>query len=375
MPKVFAIAMLHMKTMLKSPAGIILMFIMPLVFSIIFGNMSGEGNSSKPIVLVVAGKDANSRQMVNLLKDNHQYTWEETTINEAAQRVKAQEAIAAVRIHGDMETRIKQKQRLFEVISQRKSQEYFTLLPFLEGAGRTAVASFEWSENMESGSAALLLERIGEREGVHLQKKVIQREGAQREAVSLMTIGFVLMFMMFGISGAASSILDERKAGTWQRLLVTPVSQTQILGGYLLSYFLMGWIQLAVLMVIMTLFFHAIWGNLLYFIPFASLIIILISGFGLMIAGLVKTSQQAGALNTVLIVSTCMLGGVYWPLEVVPVFMQQIAKAVPQSWMMLGLREIISGSLHSATLVKSAFILLGFSVVFYAVGISKVKFH
>jgi ABC-2 type transport system permease protein len=375
MLKVLAVAWLQIKNMFKSPAGIILMFIMPLVFSMIFGNMSGEGSSSKPSVLLVAGMDANSRTMVNLLKDNPQYIWEETTVNEAAERVKAQEAIAAVRIHGDMENRVEREKHLFEVISQRKTQEYFTLLPFLEGAGRTAAASFRWSENMQNGSFALLLERIGEREGVQVQKKTIRKDGAQRETVSLMTIGFTLMFMMFGISGAASAILDERKAGTWQRLLVTPATRSQILGGYLLSYFLMGWIQLIVLMAVMALFFNAVWGNLLYFIPFASLIIILISGFGLMMAGLVRTSQQAGALNTVLIVSTCMLGGVYWPLEIVPEFMQQLAKAVPQSWMMLGLREIIGGSLHTASLIKSALILLGFSAVFYGVGISKVKFH
>ncbi|MEH7272988.1 hypothetical protein V7125_05075 [Neobacillus vireti] len=44
-------------------------------------------------------------------------------------------------------------------------------------------------------------------------------------------------------------------------------------------------------------------------------------------------------------VSTCMLGGVYWSIELVPEFMRKIALAVPRSWAMSGFKEIISGSL------------------------------
>ena len=109
----------------------------------------------------------------------------------------------------------------------------------------------------------------------------------------------------------------------------------------------MGWIQFAVLMVVMNLIFDTNWGNLLYMIPFASLVIVCVVGFGLMIAGLVKTKQQAMAISSVLIVVTCMLGGVYWPIEIVPEFMQKMALAVPQSWAMSGFKEIISGSFIS----------------------------
>ena len=77
----------------------------------------------------------------------------------------------------------------------------------------------------------------------------------------------------------------------------------------------MGWIQFAVLMAAMNIMFDTTWGNLAYMIPFASLVILCVVGFGLMIAGIVKTKQQAAAIRAVLIVSTCMLGGVYWPIE------------------------------------------------------------
>lgn len=375
MRKVLTITKLHLKMMFKTPAGIVLMFVMPLVFSAIFGGMAGGDSTNKPLVLVVADKSELSRQTVQLLKENTQYKWQETTEKKAKEMVKEQDAIAAVLVNKDISMQIKNKLPLFEVVNLRETQEYITLHSYLESAAGTIIQSYQFAANIDVEKFPELLSNVNEREGVKVEKEIIQKDGDQKENVSLMTIGFTIMFMMFGISGASSTILDERKAGTWQRLLTTPATKGQILAGYLLSYFLMAWVQLLVLMVAMTLIFDAVWGNLAYFIPFASLIILTVVGFGMMIAGLVKTSQQAGALSAVVIVSTCMLGGLYWPIEIVPEVMQKIALGVPQSWMMDGLREIISGSLHTPTLIQSTLVLLGFCVIFFSIGLKKIKFY
>lgn len=375
MRKIWTVTWLHLKTMIKSPAGIILMFVMPFIFSVIFGGMAGEGTTKKPLVLIVAKNNENNEQIVNLIRGNTQYKWLETTENKAKAMVKEQEAIAAVLVSKDIPIQITNEQPMFKIINLRETQEYLALLPYLEGVARTVVSSYHFTSNADTSKFPDLLSKVNERDGIKIEQTIIQKDGNKGEAVSLMTIGFTIMFMMFGISGASSTILDERKAGTWQRLLTTPATKGQIMLGYLLSYFLLGWIQLLTLMVAMSILFDAVWGNLVYFIPFASLIILTVVGFGLMIAGLVKTSQQAGALSAVLIVSTCMLGGVYWPLDIVPDIMQKIALGVPQSWMMDGLKEIISGSLHTSSLLTSIFVLLGFCLVFFSIGLKKIKYY
>jgi ABC-2 type transport system permease protein len=208
-----------------------------------------------------------------------------------------------------------------------------------------------------------------------VDQQILQKDANNQVAVNLMFVGFAIMFMMFGLSGAASTILDERTGGTWGRLMITPASKLQIILGYLLSYFLMGWIQFAVLMVAMNLMFDSTWGKLTYLIPFASLVIVCVVGFGLMIAGIVKTKQQAMAISAVLIVSTCMLGGLYWPIDIVPEVMQKIAQGVPQSWAMSGFKEIVSGSLHFGTLMKDTVALCGFTALFFIIGLRGIKFE
>ena len=375
MRKVFPIALLHLKTLFKTPSAIILMFVMPIMFSLIFGGIGSEGTSrDKPVVLIAAQKDAASSSVIDLLSSNDQYTWVEADENEARESVANQEAIASVMIPGSIEENHELKKPLFQIVVQRKTQEFLALSSYVEGVGGTVIQALEMS-HQDAAAFLAILEKASVREPLDISSKVIQKEESKTGSVGMLAIGFTIMFMMFGISGAASTILDEKNGGTWQRLLTSPTTKVQVMTGYLFSYFMMGAIQLIVLMIVMYLIYGSMWGNLYYFVPFAALVIITIVGFGLMMASIVKTRQQAGALSAVLIVSTCMLGGVYWPIEIVPEFMQQIAKAVPQSWMITGFREIVSGSLYLPAIRNSTIVLLIFSLIFFSIGLKRMKYE
>lgn len=375
MRKTWTILTLHLKKFFKSPGAIVLMFVMPALFSYIFGGMSVKSQETKPVVNIVVGKGEFSTEVYNLLKKNEQYTWKKTSLKQAKANVSEQDAIAAVVIPDDLKQRIAEKQSLFDVVIQRKTEQYYALNPYLQGTAGIILRSYQTAALSEPAAFPELLEAVTVNKGVKIEKEIIQKEQNDKADINLMFVGFAIMFMMFGLSGAASTILDERIGGTWGRLMLTPATRLQIILGYILSYFLMGWIQLGMLMTAMSLMFDIGWGNLAYLIPFASLVILMVVGFGLMIAGLVKTKQQASAIGAVLIVSTCMLGGVYWPIDIMPDTMQKIALVVPQSWAMAGFKEIVSGSLHAATLWKDTSALLGFSLLFFFLGLRGIKYE
>ena len=374
MRKIWTVAWLHLKELFKSPGALVMMFILPGLFSWIFGGIAIESEQNKPIVDVVINEEGQSEEIFNLLKKNEHYQWNKETLKQAKANVEDQDTVAAVVVPADIQQRIIEKQPLFNVFLRSKTEDYLALEPHLQGTANMIVRSYQKVEEADSAAFSDVLEAVAMSKGVNIEKQTIQKDENNLVDINLMFVGFAIMFMMFGLSGAASTILDERIGGTWGRLMVTPANKLQISLGYLIAYFLMGWIQFAVLMAAMNILFDTHWGNLAYMIPFASLVILCVVGFGLMIAGIVKTKQQAGAIGAVLIVSTCMLGGVYWSIDLVPEFMQKISLGVPQSWAMSGFKEIISGSLHFDTLLKDTLVLLGFTAGFFLIAIRGITY-
>jgi ABC-2 type transport system permease protein len=375
MRKIVTIISLQLKGFFKSPGAIVLMFVMPVLFSLIFGGMASNSEENKPLVNIVIKQDEDSLRIVDLLKKNNHFEWKKVSLSQAKKNVGEQDAVAAVVIPTEIQQRMMNKSPLFDIIVQRKTEDYLALNAHLQGTAELIATSYQVVGPQGGAEFPKLLEAVASNKGIKVEQQLIQSDDGNQTVLNLMIVGFAIMFMMFGLSGAASTILDERIGGTWGRLMISPASKLQIILGYMLSYFFMGWIQFAVLMVAMNLLFDVTWGHLAFLIPFASLVILTVVGFGLMIAGLVKTKQQAGAISAVLIVSTCMLGGVYWPLDFVPELMQKLALAVPQSWAMAGFKEIISGSLHVETLLKDTLALLGFSSLFFFIGLRGIKFE
>lgn len=356
--------------MIKSPATIVLLFVMPLVFSFVFGSLQA-GDEEKPVVNIVESENELGIEIAKLFRQNNKYEWTTVSLEKAKKNVSDQKVIAAIVIPDDMEKRLQEKSPLFETIVYQQTEQYLALSPYLEGTAILVHQLFNDSMQLQEGEFQNVLRSMASNKLIELTNQSVG--DLEEEPVNLTPIGFTIMFMMFAITGAASEIHTERTQKTWQRLNTSPINKFQLLCGYLLSFFVIGWIQLGTLMVVMKIIFGVNWGNLFYLIPFASLTILMIVGFSIMLAGLTKTKHQAEVFNAILIVSTCMLGGVYWPLDIVPPIMQQISKFVPQSWMMSGFEEIMSGSINQSILNMNIIVLGGFTSLFLVIGLFKLN--
>ena len=184
--------------------------------------------------------------------------------------------------------------------------------------------------------------------------------------------GFSIMFLMITMMSVTGTILEARSNGVWYRLLSTPASRFEIAFGYLLSFFMIGWIQFGILMLATSIFFDVSWGNPIYLVLLVSAMLFAIVGLGLLISGFVKTVEQQSAIGNLVVISTCMIAGVYWPLEIEPAFMQKMAEFLPQRWAMKGLTEIAG---NGSFPIESIAILLLFGLVFLLVGIRKIRFE
>lgn len=190
------------------------------------------------------------------------------------------------------------------------------------------------------------------------------------------SVGIYLMFTMFTIVFQAGEVLEERRTGTWGRLLSTPVSRAAILGGKALGSYVVGFFQILTLILVGRYVFHINFGpNMGAVIAILALMVAVVTGLGLFLSTVVRTTAQLQATAPIVIVATCMLGGCYWPLEMVSPVMQQIAKVTPQAWAMSALTDVVLRGKGLSSTIPSLAVLACFGVVFFVLGALRTKFE
>ncbi len=188
-------------------------------------------------------------------------------------------------------------------------------------------------------------------------------------------LGFTVMFVMAMVFMMSGAILQERQTGTWGRLLTTPTGRLSLLSGFLLSFFATGMLQFGILVAATALLFKVSWGPLLPLVSVAAALVLCASGMGLFLAGIVRTAEQQNVLGNIFVTATSMLGGAFWPLEIVGDTMRRIAYLTPQAWAMEGFREVMLRGASWNSLFWPLGVLLALTTIFMTAGLFKVRYE
>jgi len=188
---------------------------------------------------------------------------------------------------------------------------------------------------------------------------------------------FGTMFMM-GMGGMflASGIIIERKTGTFRRNLLTPVSKTGLMSGWLLAAFIIGCIQFALFFGIGILGFGMrVEGSMLLMALVGVVVVFFAISLGLLVAGLVRSPDAASGGIWGIIMPMCALGGLWWPLEIMPQWMQNFAQVLPTYHAQKAYLDVIVRGQGLATIAGSLVVLLGFASIFLALGLKLFRWE
>ncbi|MGG4267936.1 ABC transporter permease [Peribacillus simplex] len=381
MRKIWNICRWEMQRILKKPQSYLIMFAMPLLFTFLFGTLLGNGDQKKPTVVLVDEDGTNLSQSLfeQLHENNSLFTIEKGTNYKALQELEAKKIVGVISIKKGFEAKTAEgedPQVNFQHIPEFTSHQTITgfLSNQLSKLKIETTSALAWSE--QSGEEwQVMYQKLknSDLEGAGLKKVVTDGEVVSKQiGLSGSAAGFSIMFLMITMMSVTGTILEARSNGVWYRLMATPASRFEVAAGYLLSFFLIGWIQFGILIVATRFFFDVRWGDPFALMILVSAMLFAIVGLGLMIAGLAKTVEQQSAAGNLIVVSTCMIAGVYWPLEIEPIYMQKMADFLPQTWAMKGLKEIAgNGSLP----FDSIAILIVFALIFLFIGMRKIQFE
>ncbi|MFA5359429.1 MAG: ABC transporter permease, partial [Patescibacteria group bacterium] len=200
--------------------------------------------------------------------------------------------------------------------------------------------------------------------------------------IKFMYPGIIAMNVMGIAFFSTVSTVWDREFGFLKEILVAPISRTSIVVGKILGAVTVASTQALLLLALAP--FLGIHLNILIIIKlflFMMLLAFAISGLGLLIASLMKTTESFGIIMQVLIFPMFFLSGAFFPLTNVPLWMTILSRFNPLTYGVDGMRHIILSGIPTELAQKlflypvqiNILILLAFSV--FMVSIATLAFN
>lgn len=193
----------------------------------------------------------------------------------------------------------------------------------------------------------------------------------QLDGVTFYAAGMAIFFLFFTVQSGIIGLLEERRTGTMTRLLSSPISRTSVLGGKLLSAFLVGLVSMVVLFVATTFAVDADWGPPVGVALLVLGAIIAAVGIVALIAGFARSAEQAGAFGSMIGMVLGFLGGTFFDVSQAGGILASLRFVSPHGWFMQGLADLRSDDL--GVVVVPVLAMLAFGAVTGAIGVSRLR--
>jgi hypothetical protein len=191
--------------------------------------------------------------------------------------------------------------------------------------------------------------------------------------------GWSLFAMFFLVVPLSQGLHRERSDGTLRRLFALAVPRSSIVLGKLAPYVLVGMLQFAG-MLLVGMFVVPMFSELsldlgarpAVLVPITFACALAAASYGLLVASLTRTPEQAAAFGATSVIVLAVLGGVMVPHFVMPAVMQELALVSPLYW---GHQAYLAAFLHGAGLEevsRALFVLVAFALVCLAVAARRV---
>jgi ABC-2 type transport system permease protein len=412
MKKLFLIGFKDLKLIFRDRAALIFMLLAPFLLTIGMGFVTGRfsgsssGLSDIPVIIVNLDNDQLGNALADLFSSQELADLIEPTASsdaEAARRlIDEDQAAAAVIIPGGFTGSIIPAQgTMFDpnsLSSEPVKIEVYTNPSRPTSAGVVKAVVDEFVSRVEEGRTSsvtsitqlmqtgLLDPQNAESEARRLFANVEQsestsitlsknQEGAQAiefDILAFMAPGMALLFLMYTVSYGGRSILAERSQGTLPRLLISPTSTVEVLGGKVLGIFLTGVAQVGILILASSIFFGVQWGDTLGLALLILATVFGATGWGMLITALARTPGQVASVGSALMLIFGILGGSFIQLENMPPFVQTLSKITPNAWGLDGFTTLaLGGTLANLIEPITALLIMG-AVLF---GIAVVLFN
>jgi ABC-2 type transport system permease protein len=334
--------------------SLILSLLIPIILLILFGYALSLDVKDIPVTILDYDNSEYSRELIGSLSESgyfaindYVYTYENLEKNIASRK-----SLVAIVIPPDFSRNI---------VSGKNVQ----IQTIIDGSysNKASIASGYIESITRSFSSNIIAEEmsIGDIK-TPLNPEIRVWYNPELESKNFIIPGIIAVIMLMIASLLTSQVISrEWENGTMEQLIVSPVKPREIILGKIIPYFLIGMLDLAIIV---------IFGRLLFNVPLKGNIILLFLLSGLFLTGALSlgisisiiTKSQILSYQMAMVISflpSYMLSGLVFPISSMPRVLQYISYVVPAKYYITILRGIF--------LKGSGFLILSLEVLYLTI--------
>ncbi len=183
--------------------------------------------------------------------------------------------------------------------------------------------------------------------------------------------GIMAMTVMMSVmTGLPVAISQEKEVGTMDGMMVAPINRLSIILGKTLGQTGRGLLQGVIILVLaVSLFGVAIQGNILLVFALLLIGVFAFVGLGIVLTSFTKDQETAQMLMMTLMFPMMFLSGVFFPIQQMPWYMQDISKALPLTYASQALRKVMVLGAGVPDIMTELLVMIIFGTVMIAIAV------
>lgn len=346
---------IDVKRLFRDKLAIFFVFAFPLIFLLIFGTIFKENNVSFRVALLNQSDSEFSAKFVQETKNNPVLKVDEkvTTIDQAREKMNRGQLDATIILpesFGDVKNG-KYPSGQAEVLYDKNSEQ----------AGRTL------GSLMEATFREVNKQFVNADEPFTVKAESTATAGlTQFDYTFSGLLGFT--FLSLGVFGPTSVFPRLKQRGVLRRYQTTTLKVWQYFTANVISNLTVGVLSVATMFTVaLTLFDLNMRGSYLHLLVVVLLGTTIMFGIGLAIGGWAKNENQAAPLSQAVAMPMMFLSGVFFPVFLMPEWLQSIVKFIPLTPIVESIRFIVTENKSLLDLGPQMAVMIGWLVVIYFV--------
>ncbi|MDP3961683.1 MAG: ABC transporter permease [Pseudorhodobacter sp.] len=340
----------------------------PLMQLMLFGFAINNDPKGLPAALVAPTQDRFTRAIVSALENTGYYRFVYPDASAAAAEflIARGDVSFVVTVPSDFGRRVERGDRP-QILIEADATDPAVASGAISTLGTVAADALL----RETGSQAAAAEQALSRLSVVVHRRY-NPEGITQYNIVPGLLGVILQMTM--VMMTAMALTRETERGTMENLLSMPVTPVEIMLGKVLPYFLVGAVQVAVVLAVARVVFQVPFvGSLWLLLGGVFLFVLALVILGYLISTAVRTQMQAMQLTVFYFLPSLLLSGFMFPFRGMPGWAQTLGELLPLTHFLRLIRAVMLKGADYPAVAQPLAALAAFVVIFAALALSRFR--